>query len=143
MNGFSTLEILITLLFSIYQNSHLKPHLSYLNSFIPTFYTQLILTLSQPQTILKILKNFLGWMNNTSNSQNTSSQSKLVYLHILFSFARKDYTIAGLLSVFAADFLDLIYLDNVIPPESPFAAIRLGIPNLKLLFKCCSKFHKL
>ena len=33
-------------------------------------------------------------MKMTNNSQNNSSQSELVYPHIIFSFARKDYTIA-------------------------------------------------
>ena len=35
--------------------------------------------------------------------------------------------------VFSADFLDPMYLHNVIPPESPFAAIRVSIPTLNLL----------
>ena len=68
-------------------------------------------------------------MNNTSNLQNSNSQCKLVYPIIVFSFARKGYKIAELLTVFTADLLDLIHLHNVIPPESPFAAIRVSIPT--------------
>ena len=55
-------------------------------------------------------------MNNNNNSQNNKSQSEIEYPHIIFSFARKDYTIAELLTVFYADFLDLIYQHNVLPP---------------------------
>ena len=46
--------------------------------------------------------------------------SETVYPHIIFSFDRndrKEYKTAELLTVFSADFLDLIYLHNVIPPE--------------------------
>ena len=68
-------------------------------------------------------------MNNTSNLQNSNSQCKLVYPHIVFSFARKGYKIAELLTVFTADLLDLVHLHIVIPPESPFAAIRVSIPT--------------
>ena len=72
-------------------------------------------------------------MNNTTSLQSNSSQSELELPHINFSFARKDYTIAEVLTVFSADFLDLIYQHNVIPPESPFAAIRVIIPIFNLL----------
>ena len=75
-------------------------------------------------------------MNNTNNSQNNNinnSQSETIYPHTIFSFERKDYTIDELLTVFSADFSDLIYLHNVIPPESPFAAIRVSVPTLNLL----------
>ena len=72
-------------------------------------------------------------MNNTSNSQNSSSQINSFYPHSIYSFARKDYTIAELLTVLSADFLDLIYQHNVLPPESTFAAIRVSIPTLNLL----------
>ena len=34
---------------------------------------------------------------------------------------------------FSADFLDVIHLHNVIPPESPFAATRVSVPTLNLL----------
>ena len=66
-------------------------------------------------------------MNNTNISQSSNSNNshiKIIYQHTIFSFERKDYKIAELLKVFSADFLDLICLHNVIPPESPFAAIR-------------------
>ena len=72
-------------------------------------------------------------MYNTNNSSSNSSQCEFVYLHIFFSFAQKDYVIAELLTVFSAAFLDLIYLHNVMPPKSPFAANRVRIPNLNLL----------
>ena len=72
-------------------------------------------------------------MNTTSNSQNNSSQSEPNYPHIIFSIARKDCTIAEFVTVFSADILELSYLQNVIPPESPFAAIRLSITALNLL----------
>ena len=75
-------------------------------------------------------------MNNTNNSQNNNinnSQSETIYPHTIFSFKRKDYTIDELLTVFCAAFSDLIYLHNVIPPESPFAAITLSVPTLNLL----------
>ena len=64
---------------------------------------------------------------------NINSQSETIYPHTFFSFERKDYTIAELLTVFSADFIDLIYLHNVIAPESPFAAIRVSVPTLNLL----------
>ena len=74
-------------------------------------------------------------MNNTSNSQsnNNNSQSEIIYPHTIFSFEQKDYTIAELLTVFSGDFLGLIYLPNFILSESPFAAIRVGVPTLNLL----------
>ena len=76
-------------------------------------------------------------MNKTNKSLNNSHtkdvQSEITYPHIIFSFERKDYTNAELLTVFSADFLDLIYLYNVIPPESPCAAIRVSVLTLNLL----------
>ena len=68
-------------------------------------------------------------MNNTNNlhNNNINSQGETIYPHPIFSFERKDYTIDELLTVYSADFLDLIYLHNVIPPESPFAAIRVSV----------------
>ena len=60
--------------------------------------------------------NFLSSMNNTKNSRNIS-QSEIKYPHIIFSFARKDNKIEELLTVFSADFLDLIYHHNVLTPE--------------------------
>ena len=83
--------------------------------------------------MLNILKNSLGWMNDTSSSQNNSSQSESEYPHIFFSLARNDHTFLKLLTVFSADFLDLVYEHNVIPSQSPFAAIRVSIPTLNLL----------
>ena len=80
-------------------------------------------------------------MNTTSNSQNSNSknsQNENIYPHTIFSFERKDYTIAELLTEFSADFLDLIHLHNVIPPESPIAAVRVSFPTLKLLKKFIS-----
>ena len=65
--------------------------------------------------------------------QQLLAQSELIYPHIIFSLARKDYTIAELLTVFSADLLDLIYLQSDIPPESPVAAVRVSIPTLNLL----------
>ena len=70
-------------------------------------------------------------IKNLSNNNNTTNES--IYPHIIFSFDRKDYTIAELLTIFSADFLDLIYLHNVMPPESPCAAIRVSLPTLNLL----------
>ena len=55
------------------------------------------------------------------------------YILIFFSFERKDYTIAELLTVLSADFSDLTYLHNVIPAESPCAAIRVNVPTLNIL----------
>ena len=76
-------------------------------------------------------------MTNTDkslkNSHTNDVQSEITYPHVFFSFERKDYTIAELLTVFSADFLDLIYLHNVITPESPCAAIRVIVPTLNLL----------
>ena len=120
MNGFFILEILLPnkLLFSNFQSFHLKQHLNYLNFSIQKLYTLLILTLTQPHTILNKVENFLGWMDNTRNSQSNSSQSETLCPHIIFSFDRKEYTIVELLTVFSVDFLNLIYLHNVIPPES-------------------------
>ena len=37
------------------------------------------------------------------------------------------------MSVFSPNFLDLIFLYNVIPPESPCAAVRVSVPTLNLL----------
>ena len=75
-------------------------------------------------------------MNNTNNSQSSNSnnsQNEIIYPHTIFSFERKDYTIAELLTVLSAGFLDLIYLHNVIPPEYPFAAVKVSVPTLNLL----------
>ena len=74
-------------------------------------------------------------INNSSNNNNNtnSTQSETIYPHIIFLFERKDYTIVELLTVFSAHFLDFIYLHNVIPPESPCAAIRVSVPTLNLL----------
>ena len=68
--------------------------------------------------------------NELSNDNNPTNE--ITYPHVIFSFERKDYTISELLTVFSADFLDLIYLHNVIPPESPCAAIRVSVPTLNL-----------
>ena len=73
-------------------------------------------------------------MNNTSNSlnnQNPNKQSEIP--QVIYSFDRKDYTINELLEIFSPDFLDLIFLHNVIPPVSPCAAIRVSVPTLNLL----------
>ena len=134
MSEFSTLEILITnilIFFLLIFPPQATPN--YLNSFIKTSSTLLNLTLSQHHTISNILKNSLGWMNNTKSSQNNSSQSELEFPQIIFALTRKDYTVAELPTTSSADFLDLIYQHNVIPPESPFAAIRDSIPTLNLL----------
>ena len=76
-------------------------------------------------------------MNNINKSLNNSHtddvQSEITYPHVIFSFERKDYIIDELLTVFSADFLDLIYLYNVIPTESPCAAIRVSVRTLNLL----------
>ena len=76
-------------------------------------------------------------MNNINKSLNNShtndAQSEITYQHVIFSFERKDYIIAELLTVFSADFLDLIYLYIVIPTESPCAAIRVSVRTLNLL----------
>ena len=55
--------------------------------------------------------------NNSQSSNSNNSQNETVYPHTIFSFERKDYAIAELITVFSADFLDLIHLHNVIPPE--------------------------
>ena len=73
-------------------------------------------------------------MNNTNNSSNNNNPvNKVKYPQIIFSFEKKDYTIAELLTVFSSEFSDLIYLHNVNPPESPCAAIRVSVPTLNLL----------
>ena len=77
-------------------------------------------------------------MSNINNSSNNNkyinnTQIETIYPHINFSFERKVYTVAELLTVFSASFLDLIYLHNVIPPESPLAAIRVSVLILNLL----------
>ena len=130
--GVFILETLITytLLFLIFQFFHHKRHLNYPNFFIQILYTSLILTLSQPHTVSNTLKNSLGWMINTSKLPNNSLEKETEYPHIIFSFARKEYAIAEFLRVFSADFLDFIYQHNVLPTESPFAAIRVSIPTL-------------
>ena len=70
-------------------------------------------------------------INKLSNNNNTTNE--ITYPHVIFSFERKDYTITELLTVFSIDFLDLIYRHNVIPPESPCAAIRVSVSTLNLL----------
>ena len=73
-------------------------------------------------------------MNNTNKlSNNNSTTIENIYPHVIFSFQQKDNTIAELLTFFSADFLDLIYLHNVIPPELPCTAIRVSVPTLNLL----------
>ena len=57
-------------------------------------------------------------MNNTNNLSNKNNPTnEIIYPHVIFSLERKDYTIAELLTVSSADFLDLIWLHNVIPQE--------------------------
>ena len=73
-------------------------------------------------------------MNNTNKLLNNNNPpNDTTYPQVIFSFERKDYTIAELLTVFSADFLDLILLHNVIPPESPCAATHVSVPTLNLL----------
>ena len=75
-------------------------------------------------------------MNNTKkslNNQTNNTQSETAYPQVIYSFKRKDYTITELLSVFSPDFLDLVFLHNVIPTESLRAAVRVSVPNLNLL----------
>ena len=73
-------------------------------------------------------------MNNTNKlSNNNTLQTSTIYPQILFSYERKDYTIDELLKIFSSDSLDLIFLHNVIPPELPFATVRVSVPTLNLL----------
>ena len=73
-------------------------------------------------------------MNNINKlSNNNDPANEITYAEVIFSFEQKDYTIADLLTVFSADFLDLIYLHNVILLESPCAAIRVSVLTLNLL----------
>ena len=76
-------------------------------------------------------------MNNTNeflnNNPTNNNRSETTYPQVIYSFERKDYTISELLAVISPDFLDLIFLHNVIPPESPCAAVRVSVPNLNLL----------
>ena len=72
-------------------------------------------------------------MNNTNRLSNNNATNEIIYSHVIFSFEQKDYTIAELLTVFSADFVDLIYRHNVIPPKSPCAAIRVSVHTLNLL----------
>ena len=136
MNGFLILETSITntLLSFSFQFFRHNQQLKYLNfsKLYTLLYTLLISTLSQPHNIISTLKNSLGWMSNTSHSPNNHSQTQHVCLHIIFSIARKYHTIAELLKVFSSVFLDLIYQHNVLPPDSPFAAIRYIKPTLIL-----------
>ena len=71
--------------------------------------------------------------NKSLNNQTNNTQSETDYPQVIYSFERKDYTITELLSVFFPDFLDLIFLHNVIPPESPCAAVRVSVHTLNLL----------
>ena len=73
-------------------------------------------------------------MNNSNKLLNdTNLQNETTFPQVIFFFRRKDYLIAELLTIFSADLLDLIFLHNVIPPESPCAAIRVSVPTLNLL----------
>ena len=73
-------------------------------------------------------------MNNTNKLLNNNKPpNETTYPQVIFSFESKDNTIAKLLTIFSADFLDLIFLHNVIPPESTCAAIRVSVPTLYLL----------
>ena len=73
-------------------------------------------------------------MNNTNKlSNHNKSTNEITYPHVTFFCERKEYLIAELVTVFSADFLDLIYLHNVILPESPCAAIRVSVPTINLL----------
>ena len=73
-------------------------------------------------------------MNNTNKLlNNINPTNEITYPQVIFYFERKDYKVAKFLTVFCADFLDLIYLHNVIPPESPCAAIHVSVPTLNLL----------
>ena len=72
-------------------------------------------------------------MNNTNKLSNNNNQTnEIKYPHVIFSFERKDYLIAELLTVFSADFSDPIHLHKVIPPEPPCAAIRASVLTLNL-----------
>ena len=73
-------------------------------------------------------------MNNTTKlSNNNNPTNEITYPHVIFSFERKDYTFAELLTVFSANFFDLICLHNFILPDSPCAAIRVNVLTLNLL----------
>ena len=73
-------------------------------------------------------------MNNTNRLLNNNKPpNETTYPQVIFSFEGKDYTIAEFLTVFTADLLDLIFLHNIIPPESTCAAIRVSVPSLNLL----------
>ena len=73
-------------------------------------------------------------MNNTTKlSNNNNPTNEITYPHVIFSFERKDYTFAELLTVFSANFFDLICLHNFILPDSPCTAIRVNEPTLNLL----------
>ena len=72
-------------------------------------------------------------MNNTNKLLNNNNPpNEITYPQIIISFERKDYTVAEILTVFSADFLDLFYLQNAILTESPLAAIRVSVPTLNL-----------
>ena len=73
-------------------------------------------------------------MNNTNKLLNNNNPpNETTYPQVIFSFERKDYTIAELLTVFSANFLDLIFIHNVILPESPSEAIRVSVLTSNLL----------
>ena len=73
-------------------------------------------------------------MKNTNKLLNNNNPpNEITYPQVIFSFEKKDYTIAELLTVFSANFLNLVYLQNVIAPESPCAEIRVSVPTLNLL----------
>ena len=61
-------------------------------------------------------------------------QNKWNYISTISLFIRtKRLYNLWIINSFSADFLDLIYLHNVIPSESPCAAIQVSVPTLNLL----------
>ena len=73
-------------------------------------------------------------MNNTNKlSNNNNPTNEITYPHVNFSFERKHYTIAELLTAFSADFLDFIYLHNIFLPELHCAAIQVNVTTLNIL----------
>ena len=63
----------------------------------------------------------------------SSASSEIEQPHIIFSGGGgEDYTLNEFIALYSADFLDIIYQHNVLPPDSPIKAIRVGIPHLYL-----------
>ena len=83
--------------------------------------------------IIELLRLDEQYQQIVKQQQIVKPTNETTHPQVIFSFERKDYTIAQFLTVFSADFFGSHVPHNVISPESPCAAILVSVPTLNLL----------